>query len=170
MSHSVEPSERRVVWEMTFAPSVELVSVVRRFVAQFYDNVLDDKDAISRVAMATHELVENAAKYSSDGETAVHIEVVDHDPGSRIRIRIGNRADAAHLETVRAAFAAMQACPDADAYYQLAMRQSAKRKDGSGLGLARVRAEGEMAMSFEVTPDHRVWIVAETAVSAKIAA
>jgi hypothetical protein len=43
------------------------------------------------------------------------------------------------------------------------MAKSAKRKVGSGLGLVRVRAEGEMTMSHTIEDD-RVVILAQTRV------
>jgi anti-sigma regulatory factor (Ser/Thr protein kinase) len=159
---------KRVYWLMNFRPNVELISVVRRFVSEFYDQILVDKDATSRVAMATHELLENAVKYSSDGETSVCIDIVDDGTRSQIAIRIGNRARPDQVELVRTAFQEMKDMPDPDEYYQMVMRRTAKRKDRSGLGLARVRAEGEMTMACEIQDDNTVTILAQTQVEARL--
>lgn len=48
--------------ELTFAPSLELIPVVRRFVSAFYEELLSHADAASRLALATHELLENTVK------------------------------------------------------------------------------------------------------------
>jgi anti-sigma regulatory factor (Ser/Thr protein kinase) len=165
-----EEKGRRVYWLMNFRPNVELISVVRRFVSEFYNQILGDKDATSRVAMATHELLENAVKYSSDGETSVCIDILDDGAQSRIAIKIGNRAKPEHVELIRSAFQEMQQMPDPDEYYQMVMRRSAKQKDGSGLGLARVRAEGEMTLACEIMDDNTVSILAQTKVEARLGA
>jgi anti-sigma regulatory factor (Ser/Thr protein kinase) len=170
VSEQKEDLGKRVYWLMNFRPNVELISVVRRFVSEFYDQILGDKDATSRVAMATHELLENAVKYSSDGETSVCIDIVDEGGQSRINIRIGNRAKPEQVELVRTAFQEMQDMPDPDEYYQMVMRRSAKRTDRSGLGLARVRAEGEMTMACEIQEENKVTILAQTKIDVRLGA
>jgi hypothetical protein len=141
-------SERRDLGfcELSFEKRPELVSVVRRFVSDFYDRTLADPDATSRVALATHELLENAVKYSRDGRAKVRIQVSGHGEKVRVRIRTKNRAnpeDAEHIQRTIDEMASM----DADVYYLNLMRKNAHRKGGSGLGLARIHAEAEMVMS-----------------------
>src|SRR4051812_49257694 len=46
--------------EMRFSPNLELVSVVRRFVADLSKRALVGAADVDRIAMATHELLENA--------------------------------------------------------------------------------------------------------------
>jgi hypothetical protein len=146
-------------FELTFRPRVELIPIVRRFVSSFYGGVLGDPDATSRVALATHELLDNANRYSADGETTLRIEV---SPEIDVRIRIWNRTARAHVESLQERFAEMDRFPDPLAYYLHRMAESARRRDGaSGLGLARLLAEAEMSLSFELEGD-RVCIVADT--------
>ena len=138
-------------FELTFRPNTALVSVVRRFVSDFYDRLLDDSDATSRVALATHELLENAVKYASDGETRLRVEF---DPAAAsLTVRTWNRTSAEHLDALRQAFADMEGAGDPLAFYQAAMRKTSKQAEGSGLGLARVLAEAEMSMHLEVEAD-----------------
>ena len=40
------------------------VSTVRRFTAEFYERVLVDQEVSEKVALATHELLENAVKWT----------------------------------------------------------------------------------------------------------
>jgi hypothetical protein len=150
-------------FELTFRPNVELVSIVRRFVFDFYAGTICDKDVVSRVALATHELLENAVKYSSDGATSLSITFEPAEPSSVVSIRLANRASVEDLAAVSAIFAEMEIFTDPFAHYQAVMAKSAKRKVGSGLGLVRVRAEGEMTMSHTIEDD-RVVILAQTRV------
>jgi hypothetical protein len=132
--------------ELNFRPNVELVSIVRRFVSDFYSKLLKDEDTISRVALATHELLENAVKYSCDRESRIR---VDFEPDGMV-IRTWNHAKEEMLASLESAFASMHAEPDAFTHYKNLMIRNAKRTDGSGLGLARIRAEAEMSLSLEV--------------------
>jgi hypothetical protein len=131
-------------------------------VSDFYDRTLGDPDATSRVALATHELLENAVKYSRDGRAKVRIEVSGEGERVWVRIRTRNRAsteDAAHIRRTIEEMTSM----DANVYYLNLMRQNASRSDGSGLGLARIHAEAEMAMSV-VCKKGTITVSAETEV------
>jgi hypothetical protein len=136
--------------EVSFRPNVELISVVRRFVSDFYARMFKDADATSRVALATHELLENAVRYSRDGETRIRVEVVNDHAHSQVAIRTWNLATPDHVDAVRLLFDEMVSNTDPFHHYQTLMRRTAKVVGGSGLGLARVRAEAEMELSFEV--------------------
>jgi hypothetical protein len=139
-------------FELTFRPSVELISIVRRFVADFYLKVTMDDDAASRLALATHELLENAAKYSTDGAADLEVRV---DPGKgTVNVRIRNRAAPARIQLLRACFDEIAAAPSAAKLYAEMLRRSAVLETGSGgLGLARVWAESEMTMRLVVEGD-----------------
>ena len=65
-------------------------------------------------------------------------------------------------------FEEMKAAEDPMEHYCSVMRRNAKRQDGSGLGLARIRAEAEMTLDHEVD-DELVTIIARTLVPLVIA-
>lgn len=143
---------------LSFRPNTALVSSVRRFVADIWESWLTP-ELTSQVALASHELLENAVQYSSDGETEVHIEIEMLGNGQTVCIRTRNAASPENLDVLRAAFAELEAATDPDAYYQAMMRRTAKRTDGSGLGLARIRAETGLSMSLDIA-DNQVSISA----------
>jgi hypothetical protein len=143
--------EERVYFELVFRPNVVLTTVVRRFIGDFYERVLGDEDSTSRLALATQELLENAIKYSSGGDTVLNIELVREERA--VRIRTSNRSTPEHIAVLQRKFAEMDAAPDAFQFYQQVLRASVREKDSSGLGLARIRCEGEMDMALSVEGD-----------------
>jgi two-component sensor histidine kinase len=147
--------------ELMFRPNVDLVSIVRRFVTEFYHCVFVDPETSSRLALATHELLENAVKYSTTGETRLRVQVGRNVRPCPVSIRTWNDANPAQIEVLGEIFGALNAAQDAFAYYQQQMHQTVHREDGSGLGLARIRAEADMNLKCEVTGS-TVCIVAET--------
>ena len=49
-------------------PHPRMVSIIRRFVEESFEKLVGDPEAVFRVSLAVHELLENAAKYMvSDG-------------------------------------------------------------------------------------------------------
>jgi hypothetical protein len=151
-------------FELVFRPSVQLISLVRRFVEDFYQNVLADDAAASRLALATHELLENAAKYSTDGSASLYVEV--DTTGGAVLVRTTNRATTEQIDRLRAAFAEIEAARDVDSLYAETIRRTALLERGSGgIGLARILAEGDMAMELCVEED-RVAIGARGVITA----
>lgn len=145
-----------------FKPNVELVSVVRKFVSEFYERVAPDAETVSRIALATHELLENAVKYSQTHETVLRVEVVPEVLPPAVLVRTWNHADPQHLDKLRRTVTALNEAGDPTTHYLNMMRESSKRTEGSELGLARISAEAEMAISMQEAPGNRVGITAST--------
>ena len=118
--------------ELSFRPNIELISVVRRFVSDFYARFFEDADATSRVALATHELLENAVRYSTDGETRIRIEVQADAQPSHVAIKTWNRASEKHIDSVAKLFDEMNSSADAFSHYQKLMRRRSPRGRGWG--------------------------------------
>ena len=139
---------------------ITMVSVIRRFVEEVYEQVFDDLDAVSRITLAAHELLENAVKYSLGGPARIRVTIERGAETDRVAISVTNRADRRNLAALQALFREMQAVSDPLVHYQMLLRRNYKRKDGSGLGIARVQAEGEMALTLHVEGDDQVCLCA----------
>jgi hypothetical protein len=148
---------------LEFVPDTRLIWRTSRYVRDFYGTVLADPDACARVMLAAHELMENAAKYSSDGAACLEVELLERDGQAFVQVRTCNRATPDRLAELARFFDESGRTPDPVALYDQMIARTAERADGSGLGLARIRAEGEMALRHSVAGD-RVTLVAETAV------
>ena len=156
----------RAAIRLDFVPEMRLIWRTSRYVRDFYGNVLADPDACARVMLTAHELLENAAKYSADGHGQLETDVVERDGQYYVRIAISNQASADRLTELRRFFDESGRTPDPIALYDQMIARTAQRTDGSGLGLARIRAEGEMTLTHAIEGD-TVTIVAETPVRLK---
>jgi hypothetical protein len=138
---------------MKFAPSVEAIAATHRFVSDVAIEHLCDGDWTSRVALAVQELLENAIKYSVDGNADMSIDIVPDDDAALISVRVSCRGQATHASMLRGLMREIAEATDPMAYYVDVMRRCAHRTDGSGLGLARIRAEADMDLSAEFDGD-----------------
>lgn len=138
--------------ELSFAPNILLVSVVRRFISNFYGQLLRDPAAVSRLAVATHELLENAVRYSADGLTRLRVEMVGAGNQARAVVRTWNKSQPEHIATLRSHMAELGRATDPMAFYLALLHRVARQESGSGLGLGlgRICAETEMTLVCEV--------------------
>ena len=147
------------VIRLDFRPHVDLITSARKFVSEFYEHVLCDPDAVSRVALATHELLENVIKYSSDGRSHLEIELSETPIGDVLCIRARNRTTPARVHELQMLIAQLEGASDPFALYLQMMRRSAQSEEGSGLGLIRIRVETEMDVRLDVHGDEVTIIV-----------
>src|SRR5687767_362289 len=101
-------------FHVSFRPNVKLVSTVRRFTAEFSRRVLVDHEMSEKIALATHELLENAVTYASVGDTGVRIEIVE----DLLTIKTWNRSSPDRLQALKATIELMNQESDAEKYYQ----------------------------------------------------
>jgi hypothetical protein len=138
-------------FELSLDPNPRMVSIVRRFVEETFEKLVGDPDAIFRISMAAHELLENGAKYAMTRRAVLRVALDDKEDGPGVQIAITNDTTKEHVERLKARVAEIAASQDPFALYQQLMRRSSKMREESGLGLARIRAEGEMTLALEVT-------------------
>lgn len=148
--------------ELRFPPKRAFVTRIATMVRQFCRELIGEGDALSRVNMATHELVENVVKYSAGGLCELRVELRLDGPTPVVSIETANDVGGDALEALEQLLVAVQQAPDPVAYYDRTIRASANRRHGSGLGLARIRAEGEMELSHRIHGG-RITIRAESA-------
>jgi two-component sensor histidine kinase len=137
--------------DLALTPTLGQISVIREFVESYYQAVLRDRDLICRVGMAAHELLENATKYAKRGGARLRIQVRDDaGPGlGLVSIRVSNAADPARLPDLELIVGELAETRDVSVTYRKYLLRAAGRAEGSGLGLARIRAEAEMTLSIE---------------------
>lgn len=139
--------------EVSFSPNVDLLTAVRRFVAELFVRVLDDAAVTARLVVATNELLENSARYSVDGQSSIRIAVQQAGGEIKVSIETKNRTREPDRQRVDELLAEMRASSDREMFYQTLITRSAKRATGSGLGLGRIHAESRMDLSCELHED-----------------
>jgi hypothetical protein len=156
-------SDRRLAsCEFRFPAEPGLVSIVRRFVSDFCQQTLGSRALAERVALTTHELLENTVAYSTNGESSLHVEVATDGPRAVVSLRTRNQASPEDIEALSGRLREIQEAPDAFAYYQMVMRRNSGLRDKSGLGLARVFAETQTQMSMQREADDCITVLAQT--------
>lgn len=128
-------------FEITCAIGIEDVPEVRRFVEKLHRRLVPSSEDVARVAMAAHELLENAVKFSTDGNASLRIELVD---GGQVRITTRNLARTADREGLITLTNQLAASGDPMRFYLERMQEAPLSR--GGLGLGRVAAEAEMTI------------------------
>ena len=137
-----------------FAPCTQLIVIVRRFVQAFYERVLQNHELASQLALATHELLENAVKYGTTDTASLAISVLDNiDSGVHVDLAIRNSTQPSHIAEAERLIAEINACDDTFAFYQERIKVASERTIGSGLGLVRIAAETGLTLESALVDD-----------------
>ncbi len=123
---------------------------VTDWLGSFWSLVLDRDDAMARLKIAGYELIENAIKYRNGGTIRVRTEIRRWDNGWRLRLTTENSASDTQLDYVRGLLTDLRSAPNPMALYDRMVLETAPRRGVSGLGLARIRAESELALDFRI--------------------
>jgi anti-sigma regulatory factor (Ser/Thr protein kinase) len=148
--------------EFSFKPKAELVSVVRRFLKDFFGRVLNNPEAVSRMTLAAHELLENAVKYAESGETSIHVRIGTEGESTRISIRTRNCTSGNNLRVVCDTIDELKSAADPLHHYLSVMQRTCDCVGTSGLGLARIRAETDMEIDWSIQGNQLI-VTVETA-------
>ncbi len=145
--------DARTYLEMSFQPTVDLISTTRRFVCAYYEPLLGDEDLVSRIGLATHELLENILKYAIDGHAVTRVKLVPEGNARKLCIATTSRLTEERRAGLEEIFAEMANAGDSTKYFHSMMLRARHRRHCSGLGLARIWAEAEMTLSLDIDGD-----------------
>jgi len=134
-------------------PSDRVVGAVSRLVYEFCRALIHDQDMADRFYMAAQELAENLVKYSSGSEVSLAAELLGMEGDAVLQLRAQNRSTPDQLRAVEAQLKELAHASDPVELYDRLIRESAPHPDRSGLGLARIRAEAEFDLDYEIDGD-----------------
>lgn len=160
-SSEVALGDSPATFATSFPPEAQLVAAVRRFVSDFYARVLRDAESSSRVALATHELLENAVTYCARGDVTIRVSVSPFRSRYLVRVRTRNAASRRDIADLERTLDELESSPDPRTYFERRMRETTHEPSGSGLGLARICAEAGMEIKCTTTGDE-IEIAAQT--------
>lgn len=138
---------------MTAFPSARVVSAVSKLISEFCRCLVDDMDVAARFHMAAHELAENLAKYSAGPNVSITAELLGTDTSAVLRLLAKNRSTPDQLREVETRLRELTTAEDPVELYDRLIRETAPLDEGSGLGLARIRAEGGMNVDYTIDGD-----------------
>ena len=124
-----------------------------RWLTEFCHLTLKDLEMVARLRLAVNELVENVVKYGMQPNVRVEVELERRGQRTVLRLSTKNSAPPACMQKAVELLTEIRDADDPIAYYDRLVRESAPRTGVSGLGLARIRAEGDLELDFEVVGD-----------------
>ncbi len=132
------------------SPPWVFIDEIRRFVESFCACACPGQDREAQVALAVHELMQNALPHAHGDSVELMLEV--SRAKDAIAIRVANRCNDEDYESLRERIERMNCEPDALAHYVKMMKEHPTTARG-GLGLARVRFEAQLDISVRREAD-----------------
>ncbi len=150
------------VWSyisIEFRPSEPLVSSISQLVSNFCEVGLADRDISYRFRMAAHELTENITKYSTTSLVSLEVELYELAGVHTLSMKTKNEASPARLAEVERRLKALKTFPDPIELYDRLIAETAEVEGVSGLGLARIRAEGGLSFDYSIDGNELTLVV-----------
>jgi anti-sigma regulatory factor (Ser/Thr protein kinase) len=139
-------------------PPWMFIDEIRRFVESFCACASLGPDREAQVALAVHELMQNAVPHARGDEVELDLEV---DPrADRVSVRVVNGCPEEEFLALRARVEGMYREADALQHYLVTMKEQPTSARG-GLGLARVRFEAQLDIQVRRHAPGRVVVEAE---------
>lgn len=140
---------------MAETPPSTFVKSVIRWLTTVSQLTLQDLEMASRVRIAVAELTENVVKYGRVGSARVDISLEQRRGQLYLRIETRNSAPQRDIERAVELLSELRSSQDPVAYYDQLIKSVAPTFEPgvSGLGLARIRVEGELDIDFRVDGD-----------------
>ncbi len=138
---------------MTAFSNARMVSAVSKLLSEFCRSLVEDPDVGARFHMAAQELAENLMKYSSGPEVSISATLVPAPGNTTLRLEARNRSTPEQLRAVETRLHELTTTEDPIALYDRLILETAPKDDESGLGLARIRAEGGFNLNYNIEGD-----------------
>jgi anti-sigma regulatory factor (Ser/Thr protein kinase) len=142
-----EPTTRGttpVYLTLRMKPPWVFIDEIRRFVESFCACAYTGHNREAQLALAVHELMQNAVPHSHDEEVELTLEV--EPSADRVAVAVTNTATEQEYRTLADRLEKMYREPDALRHYVQTMSETPTAQRG-GLGLARVRFESQLELS-----------------------
>jgi len=141
--------------QLRFRPLWLYVDQVREFCG-FFARATFGADAVGeRVGLVVHELVENAIRYGDERDLELCLE----RNGERVEISVANTTSPERASDLQEFLSDLLTLPAEQAYVRALEMAASRPAEQSGLGLARVRYEGQCDLELSVSAD-RVCVTA----------
>ncbi len=140
--------------DITFGPNWDYIPLTRNYIENFLLVRLDNKKNVSKISMSASELLENAVRYSSSDGIRLIMRKYDDKPF--VELIVSNFVE---IENGRFTVNYINDMKNHDPieFYIEKMKQSVKSKETHpGLGLARIRAEGNADITVTFNEDIKV--------------
>jgi hypothetical protein len=98
-------------------------------------------------------LVENVVKYGMKPDVRVAIDLEKRGTSTILRLTTSNSARPDRLETAAKLLTELSEAEDPEAFYDKLIIETAPLEGVSGLGLARIRAEADLNVGFQIKGD-----------------
>lgn len=137
------PPDRTVLF-MRMSPPWVFIDEIRRFVGSFCACACPAAARDEHLALAVHELVQNAVTCCDAAPVELSLEV--DVPADRVSVQVSNACTAEEAAALKQRIDRMNREPDALRSYFLTMSESRAAERG-GLGLARIRFESQLELA-----------------------
>lgn len=144
--NATEQTAADAVLFLRMQPSWVVVDDIRHFVETFCASACPEAAREEQLALAVHELVQNAIANAATPEVELRLEV-DHS-SERVRVCVSNDARADQIEVLRTRLDRTLAHPNPLDGYVAAMREDPESR--GGIGLARIRFEAALELVLRV--------------------
>jgi len=148
----MDPKARLAV-TVTALPNNRMVAALSTLVAEFCRGLVSESEIVFNFHMAAQELAENLMKYSIGRDVTLDAALLSQGDETVLRLSAKNRSTRAQLDVVERRLAALMHAEDPIAHYDRLVRETASQDEGSGLGLARLRAEGDLNVDYAIEGD-----------------
>lgn len=144
---------------LSFCPNEHLVSAISQLVSDFCQMGLRDLDISYRFRMAAHELAENITKYSTTSRVSLEVELAEVQGVHILSVKTRNETSPERLIEVEKRLKELKSAVDPVELYDRMIEETAPLEGVSGLGLARIRAEGGLDFDYEIIGNELTLVV-----------